>query len=237
MLWMCACRPRVMRLCGMEVFFWGHPSTQLARAGFFLSFFFCFLFNIWLSVCFLTFGSTKSMVWMGVILFFLYPPISFPLESVQLCCTSFFQFLLNLFPYSLSTSQQKVCLITEKWLSRRQWHLSCILRSLIVSMCVCEGFSCCSAQSNALQEKMFLWMGCLHVLVWEGAKGRLSWVVFHSRSQGLEGVFGLSGVEDFREREKQRDRRGETDGQRWVAWQVGRRQKKVLKKTREDSTR
>lgn len=44
-------------------------------------------------------------------------------------------------------------------------------------------------------------------------KGHFSRVHFHSRSQGLEGVFGLSGVEDFREKEKQRDRRGEN---RWV---------------------
>lgn len=45
----------------------------------------------------------------------------------------------------------------------------------------------------------------------KGAKGRVSWAGIHSRSQGLEGVFGLSGVEDFREREKHRDRRGETE--------------------------
>lgn len=42
-------------------------------------------------------------------------------------------------------------------------------------------------------------------------KGLLVGSVIHSRSQGLSGVFGLSGVEDFREREKQRDRRGETE--------------------------
>lgn len=39
--------------------------------------------------------------------------------------------------------------------------------------------------------------------------GNVSCVGFHSRSQGLEGVVGLSVVEDFREREKYRDRRGE----------------------------
>lgn len=36
-------------------------------------------------------------------------------------------------------------------------------------------------------------------------------LIIHSRSQGLLGVFGLSGVEDFGERGRKRNRRGETE--------------------------
>lgn len=60
-------------------------------------------------------------------------------------------------------------------------------------------------------------------------KGVLVGAAIHSCSQGLEGVFGLSGVKDFREKEKHRDRIGETDGQRWVAWQFGRLIQKLKK--------
>lgn len=43
----------------------------------------------------------------------------------------------------------------------------------------------------------------------------VSWVTIHSRSQGLLGVFGLSGLgEDFREREKQKQKWRNRDGQR-----------------------
>lgn len=66
---------------------------------------------------------------------------------------------------------------------------------------------------------------------------RVQRAVIHSRSQGLVGVFGLSGVEDFREREKHRNRRGETEmGRDGSHWQEGRWQKNFLKK-RGESTR
>lgn len=53
---------------------------------------------------------------------------------------------------------------------------------------------------------------CIHVHVLRVQKG-VSWVTIHSRSQGLLGVFGLSGVEeDFRERETET----EEEKQRWA---------------------
>lgn len=75
-------------------------------------------------------------------------------------------------------------------------------------LCACSEYLAavhCKDLSNVLQEKTlpFGW-ACVHVLVWQGSKGgHVSWAGFHSRSQGLEGVFGLSGVEDFREKEKE----------------------------------
>lgn len=62
MVWICACRPRVMRLCGMEVFLLRSPfhTVGKSRIFFLFFFFFCFVFNIWFQ---------KSMVRMGVILY------------------------------------------------------------------------------------------------------------------------------------------------------------------------
>lgn len=53
------------------------------------------------------------------------------------------------------------------------------------------------------------WVGVASMSLYERVqKARVSWAGIHSRSQGLSGVFGLSGVEDFREREKtQRQKR------------------------------
>lgn len=109
MLWMCACRPRVMRLCGMEVFFWGHPSTQLARAKLFSFFLFCFVFNIWLSLFFdIWFHKIDGLN--GRHPFFFYPH-----HLPAWVCPTLLWFFLSIpakFFNSLSTTQ-KVCLITE----------------------------------------------------------------------------------------------------------------------------
>lgn len=208
-------------------FYWGWPSTQLAKQKVLLSSSF-FMFT---SGSFLIFAPANGRS--GRIASCLHT-LS---KSLPVACTLFLsQFQLNLFPLSLLTSlTTRVSYL--HWVNKMKngsaensgIHLAFCVHWLCIYVHVQSVWLLFTARSTAIcsQKKKkrvpsFGW-ACVHVLVWQGAKGYVSWISIHSRSQGLEGVFGLSGVEDFKEREKQK--RQKRRKQRWVEMgRIARRQ-------------
>lgn len=111
-------------------FYWCHPSTQLARAGVFFFLFFA-LFLTFGSFCIFNIWFRKWVVRMGVIHHL----------SIWVSPAWFASLLAKPLPSSHVTglTTQDVsnfhCVNIEKWLSRRQWHPSCILHSSIMCLC------------------------------------------------------------------------------------------------------
>lgn len=218
MAWIYACRPRAMRLCGMEVFLLRSPFHTVGKRRFFFCVFYLFFYSFFLLLfCFvsffLNFWSQKSVVKMKAIL---YPD---SLRAFPAC------FLNSL---SLSISSQLVCLIFIVWTTWKMaqqktvasilhfFFFACVCSS-IMRLCACSEYLAavhCKDLSNVLQEKTlpFGW-ACVHVLVWQGSKGGM--LVEPAFTQGPKGWRVSSGSRGSKTSERRRKRQKRRK-QRWV---------------------
>lgn len=125
-------------------------------------------------------------------------------------------FLQNLSPSSLltglTTQDLSNCIVrtSKKWLSRRQWHPSCILHSSIMRLCAYMSvFSCCftariRSEQRAPRKRFLLYGGLRPRPCMRGCKRGV--LVGPSFTQGPKGSRGSSGSRGSRTSERGRNK-------------------------------
>lgn len=197
-----------MRLCGMEVFVLRSPFHTVGKRR--SCFFFVCLFfplSVVALFVFFTFGhKNPSLGWEPSSI---HTPSEPSLVASSISAKSL---------YILSTGASNLhCVNNMKNGSAEDSgiHLSfgvfvCVF-VFIDSVCMFRVFSCCSLkgfEQRAPRKGSSIWWGCVHVLVWQGAKGtcELSWLSLKVPRAG-GGLRALGGRR--LQREGERDRRGE----------------------------
>lgn len=194
MVWICACRPRVMRLCGMEVFFLlRSPFHTVGKSRIFSFFFFFF------ALC-STFGSKNR-----------WKKIDFFLSSIP----------AN--PLSILTFNLKMCLITVWTLKNGSAEdsgicLAFCIHQLCIYVRVTKYLAAvhCKDPLWAMRSmsKVLLYGGVASMSLYERVqKGVL---VGPSFTQGPKGSRGSSGSRGLKTSERGRNTETEEEKQRWA---------------------